>query len=102
MKTQKSYSEVIRRMGHGDSYTVIFPENFELEYKNFQGELIKFTCSRMHAWYWDDDDHRCLDKYFYEVGGTGWVSKWWHLTEESRKKVQDFLENNYTTDYPIF
>ena len=95
MKTQKSYSEVIRRMGPGDSYTVIFPENFELEYKNFQGELTKFTCSMMHAWYWDDDDHCCLDHYFYAVDEDNHFAKLYDLTQESIDKVMKFINENY-------
>lgn len=94
----------------GDSVDVLFPEGFELEYKRAvmdeNGDVIQciFTsiCTRMNAYYWDDDDHRCLDFYFYNDNeeaktplGVSHFAKLYDLTPESQKKVEEFVKANY-------
>lgn len=85
----------------GDSIDIHFPEGFTLDYEKTMmddnGEFVKriFTspCTRMNAYYWDEDDHRCLDFYFYNDNddNSNWFAKQYYLTPESRKKVEDFL-----------
>ena len=94
----------------GESVNVIFPEGFELEYKkavmdengNFIQCIFASICTRMRAYYWDDDDHRCLDFYFYNDNeeskgflGISHFCKFWDLTPESQKKVEEFVKANY-------
>lgn len=86
----------------GQSFDVIFPEGFTLEYTHsvyINGDLVKITtaviCERMNSWYWDDDDHCCLDHYFYGVGADNHFAKFYNLTEASRDKVLKFVSENY-------
>lgn len=93
----------------GESVDVIFPEGFTVEYNKIVWEgntpkrIIGATvCTRMNAYYWDDDDHRCLDFYFYNdneesKGSLGFshFAKFWDLTPESRNKVEEFVKSNY-------
>ena len=88
--------EQIANMRPGDSINVKFPEGFELEYTRWTpgGEkLIKFNCSELKVWYWDEDDHRCKDYYYYPSGDgvNNWACKQRSLTEESQKKVWEYL-----------
>lgn len=86
--------EKLLNMTTGSSFEIDFPENFELEYTHGCGgnkETVKFICSSMHAWYWDDDDHCCLDYYFNEPGKDNWTCKLYYLTPESREKVADYI-----------
>lgn len=92
----KTYYDVIDNMGPGDNLDVIFPEGFVLEYER-RGDVQSFVCVRMNAWYWDDDDHCCLDKYFYEEGKHSWICKDYYLTKESMQKVDEYLK---TVEYP--
>lgn len=94
----------------GESVDVIFPEKFILDYEQTvmteDGEIIKCVfsspCTHMSAYYWDDDDHRCLDFYFYNDNeeskgplGVSYFAKLWDLTPESRNKVEKFVKANY-------
>ena len=86
----------------GDSMDVVFPKGFTIEFTKHvcdNGEWKDVTmakeCIRMHSWYWDDDDHRCLDHYFYAEGEDTWFAKMYYLTAESRKKVMQFVNENY-------
>lgn len=100
-----NYADAILGMCPGDSLDVHFPEGFELEYKKWQNgayQIVKFVCVRMNAWYWDDDDHCCLDKYFYapNTNNDPWhshICKMRDLTDESYAKVSEYLRN---TEYP--
>ena len=104
-KKYNNYSEAIFGMRPGDSLDVHFPEGFELECKKWQNgsyQTVKFVCERMNAWYWDDDDHCCLDRYFYEpnINNDRWhshICKLRDLTNESYNKVSEYLRN---TEYP--
>ena len=94
----------------GDSVDVKFPEGFELEYKRAvmdeNGDIIQCIfasiCTRMNAYYWDNDDHRRLDFYFYNdneesegILGVSHFAKFRDLTPDSRKKVEEFVRSNY-------
>jgi hypothetical protein len=88
----------------GDSMDVIFPEGFTLEYtKSVYNDIDKYwcqvsftkVCERMNSWYWDDDDHCCLDHYFYETGANHHFAKLHDLTKESIDKVMRFINENY-------
>ena len=100
-KRYNNYAEVISDMRPGDSVDVKFPEGFVLEYRAWTMDagykIVQFECTRMNAWYWDDDDHCCLDKYFYTSDKDSHVCKASALTQESYKKVWDYLRN---TEYP--
>lgn len=93
----------------GESVDVVFPEGFTVEYDKTVWEgntpkriIFATVCTRMTAYYWDDDDHRCLDFYFYndneepkELSGVSHFAKLWDLTEESQNKVEEFVKANY-------
>lgn len=88
----------------GDSMDVIFPEGFTLEYtKSVYDDIAKCwcqmtfakVCERMNSWYWDEDDHCCLDHYFYEVDADQHFAKMYDLTQESVDKVMRFINDNY-------
>ena len=97
----KTLFEQINDMRRGDSLDVVFPEGFEISYKLYtDNEPKTFICVSMNAYYWDEDDHRCLDKYFYGVKKEddpfyNWTCKEHALTPESRKKLYNYLSNNY-------
>ena len=88
----------------GDSMDVMFPEGFTLEYKKSiyndtdkcwcQVTFAK-VCERMNSWYWDDDDHCCLDHYFYGIDEDNHFAKLYDLTQESIDKVMRFINDNY-------
>lgn len=88
----------------GDSTDVIFPEGFTLEYtKSIYDDTNKCwcqvtfakVCERMNSWYWDEDDHCCLDHYFYEADTDHHFAKLYDLTKESIDKVMRFINENY-------
>ena len=88
----------------GESVDVCFPEGFTVDYETsitvngkFVEKIETSICTRMHAYYWDEDDHRCLDFYFHNdnIPGNGWFCKMRHLTTESKKKVEEFVKSNY-------
>ena len=88
----------------GDSMDVMFPEGFTLEYtKSVYNDIDKCwcevtfakVCERMNSWYWDDDDHCCLDHYFYAVDEDNHFAKLYDLTQESIDKVMRFINDNY-------
>lgn len=96
----KTLQDQIYDMRRGDSLEVVFPEGFELSYTiGVDKEVRTFICVNMHAYYWDEDDHCCLDKYFYgarkDEGIHNWTCKYYALTPESKKKLNDYLANNY-------
>ena len=49
----------------------------------------------MNSWYWDDDDHCCLDHYFYGIDEDNHFAKLYDLTQESIDKVMRFINDNY-------
>lgn len=88
----------------GDSVDIHFPEGFTVDYETSvldNGKFVKnietAVCTRMNAYYWDEDDHRCLDFYFHNdnIPGKGWFCKERHLTQESYNKVSDYVRENY-------
>ena len=99
----------VLNVGRGESVDVLFPEGFTVEYSRvvWEGDTSKriifaTVCTRMNAWYWDDDDHRCLDFYFYNDNeeaksplGVSHFAKLWDLTPESQAKVEEFVKANY-------
>lgn len=100
----KMWIDVIDDIDPGQTITVYFPEDFELECREYNGkeDYRKFICTKLEAYYWDDDDHRTVDYYFYESeesyksfrgGWYGHTCKIYDLTKESREKVEDYLEN---------
>ena len=85
---------------------IYFPEGFELEchlYRGGEAKLVKFNCAKLNVYYWDDDDHRCIDYYYYESEDdykARYNDKWYShickdsdLTKESRAKVEEYLKN---------
>ena len=96
-------------MRPGDVMDIQFPEGFELEYKrtvmdengNFIQCIFASICTRMCAYYWDDDDHRCLDFYFHNDNDkstflkNSYFAKFGDLTIESQEKVKEFVKYNY-------
>ncbi len=88
----------------GDSVDIIFPEGFTVEYTKTEklsngswGPVIHSSiCTRMNAYYWDEDDHYCVDYYFYNDNiDRRHFAKDYNLTQESFKKVSDFVKQNY-------
>ena len=93
----------------GESVDVLFPEGFTVEYNKvvWEGDTSKriifaTVCTRMNAYYWDDDDHCCLDFYFYNDNeeakgpfGISHFAKLYDLIPESRAKVEEFVKANY-------
>lgn len=73
----------------GDCYTFDFPEGFVLETK----KGIKFECSRMSVYRYDEEDRNDRNYYFYEEGSQHWVAKDYYLTQESKSKVCAYLSN---------
>jgi hypothetical protein len=93
----------ILKVTPGDSIDIFFPGGMEIKFerrfwKDDEPAISIFTSSvsRMCAYYWDEDDHCILDLYFYENDkDLYWVAKWWDLTEESQKKVLEFIQKNH-------
>lgn len=87
----------------GDSIDIFFPGGLTIEYErrfwdgdDFVTKTFSMSVNRMNAYYWDEDDHCILDIYFYEDDKDPyWVAKWWDLTEESQKKVLEFIQKNH-------
>lgn len=81
----------------GDTFDVFFPDGFKVEYhKNiFDGKIYTTEVKRMLVYYWDEDDHRIDDYYFFNEDDKIYFAKFWRLTSESRKKVVNFIKNNY-------
>ena len=88
----------------GDSMDIMFLEGFTLEYirrvyndtdKCWCQVTFAKVCERMNSWYWDEDDHCCLDHYFYEVDEDNHFAKLYDLTQESIDKVMRFINDNY-------
>ena len=103
----KTLKDQIRNVFPGESLDIFFPEGFELSYvrRHYDrpDETLTFICERLDVYYWDDDDHRCKDLYFYEANTTNnpfhnWTCKEYSLTPESRRKLDEYLSNNYITD----
>ena len=104
MKTLKDQIYDVRP---GDSLDIFFPEGFELSYVKHHfdkpDETITFICERLDVYYWDEDDHRCRDLYFYEANKNddpwhSWTCKKHSLTPESLRKLDEYLSINYGTD----
>lgn len=79
----------------GDSFCFNMPENFKIEvvvHNFFEGTttIEKRTMTKLDVYYWDDDDHCHCDFYIYNSGRR---EKLYDLTEESMKKVYDYLYN---------
>lgn len=91
----------------GDSLDIIFPDNFILDYvktvMDENGDFIQCVfsteCVRMHTYYWDEDDHKCIDYYFYNNNDGNWFAKYYGLTDESRQKVYEYIKTNYKNFY---
>ena len=103
----KTLREQIKDVYPGESLDIFFPEGFELSYifrrYGQKDEVKTFICEHMNVYYWDDDDHRCKDLYFYEANVNNntfhnWTCKDYYLTPESRKKLDEYLANNYDRD----
>lgn len=95
---QTSIAMDIAQMRPGDSIDVFFPQGFKVVYTKTEfradGSLGKVVRSeelvRMNAYYWDDDDHRTKDYYFYDAQGQRFA-KMFDLTSDSREKVWNFI-----------
>lgn len=102
----QTYADLVDDVYPGESVDVYFPEGFELEchlYRGGEAKLVKFNCAKLNVYYWDDDDHRCIDYYYYESEDdykARYNDKWYShickdsdLTKESRAKVEEYLKN---------
>lgn len=88
----------IANMCPGDSIDVKFTEGFTIEYEKTQfidGKWVKVIeespCTRMNAYYWDEDDHCCKDYYFYNGEDGNWFCKGRSVTKESWEKINVYL-----------
>ena len=89
----------IEQMLPGDSINVFFPQGFKVAYTKTEfradgslGKVVRYEeLARMNAYYWDDDDHRTKDYYFYDAQGNRFA-KQYDLTDESLKKVWEFIK----------
>lgn len=79
----------------GDYCEIKFPEGFVLEYKVDilnKENLASFICTRMSVYRYDEEDRDDTNYYFYgEDPKANWVTKSYRLTDESYRKVCDFL-----------
>jgi hypothetical protein len=101
----KTYDEIIYNMRPGEGLKVYLPENFILEYEMGYGEnrrKEKFECNRIELWYWDEDDHECLDYYFHTPGEHNWVCKLYYLTKDSYGKVMDYLRKHRFSENELY
>lgn len=97
-----NYSERIRDIIPGESITINIPQGLPLEYKAWSngGYTIKsFVCTKIVVYHWDDDDHWCIDWYFYDnkdhsEDAYSWTCKHYDLTKESKEKVDKYLSEN--------
>lgn len=95
---QTSIAMDIAQMRPGDSIDVFFPQGFNVVYtrreRQSDGAWSDVEHSeelvRMNAYYWDDDDHRTKDYYFYDAQGNRFA-KMFDLTSDSREKVWNFI-----------
>ena len=92
----------ILKVTPGDSIDIFFPDGLAIEFErrfwdgdDFVIKTFPRSVIRMNAYYWDEDDHCILDLYFYDDSSPYWVAKWWDLTEESQKKVLEFIQKNH-------
>lgn len=93
-----SLFEQIANMHPGDSINVYFPNNFTIDYTKtvltdgkWRETIVKSSCTRMNVYYWDEDDHRCKDYYFYNGDDDNWICKGRSVTNESWGKIKAYL-----------
>ena len=101
----RTYQSIISDMYPGDSLTIYLPEDFVLEYERGHGEFLKknkFECNMIKLWYWDDDDHQCLDYYFHTPGERRWICKLHDLTPDSFKMVKDYLRSHTYSENELY
>jgi hypothetical protein len=98
----KTWQDAIDRIRPGDNIVITFPEGFELERYDFEeGKKVlkKFDCTKLNVYHWDEDDHWCVDFYFYEPKETfkgsiyNWTCKMHDLSDGSKEKVKEYLKN---------
>lgn len=97
-----SLFDQISNMRPGDSIDVRFPEGFTVDYIKTRWVDDKYVdvietspCTRMNAWYWDEDDHCCKDYYFYNGDDGNWFCKGRSITKESWVKINTYLHTIY-------
>ena len=95
-----TYKEYIDEILHyGESITIMLPERFELSNYVYDTKLNrtieKFICDFIHVHYMDDDDYKSIEYYFYSHKNNNKRyrrCKLYDLTNESKKKVEEYLK----------
>ena len=99
--TKLTYNEAIDNLQPVEHIIVEFPEGFELEYKSrFSRKLEKFNCMYLDVTQWDEEGAFQKSYEFWQSKETfkprgatlyGSTCYWGELTDESKKKVRDYL-----------
>ena len=95
-----TYKEYIDEILHyGESITIMLPERFELSDYVYDTKLNrtieKFICDFIHVHYMDDDDYTSIEYYFFSHKNNNKHyrrCKLYNLTNESKKKVEEYLK----------
>ena len=99
--TKLTYNEAIDNLQPLEHIIVEFPEGFELEYKKRNSSNIeKFNCMYLEVCQWDEEGNWQKTYGFWEPKETfkprgirlyDATCYWGELTDESKKKVNDYL-----------
>lgn len=99
--TKLTYNEAIDNLQPLEHIIVEFPEGFELEYKSrYSSKIEKFNCIYLDVCQWDEEGHWETSYAFWESRETfkprgvtlyGETCYWGELTDESKKKVREYL-----------
>ena len=96
-----TYKEYIDEILHyGDSIIIMLPEKFELsdyvrDPETQNRKIEKFICDFIYIHYMDDDDYTSIEYYFYSHKNNNKHyrrCKLYNLTNESKKKVEEYLK----------
>ena len=95
-----TYKEYIDEILHyNDSIIIMLPERFELSNYvydiNNNKKIEKFICDFINVYYIDDDDYTSIEYYFYSHKNNNKHyrrCKLYNLTNESKKKVEEYLK----------
>lgn len=99
--TKLTYNDAIDNLQPLEHIIVEFPEGFELEYKSrYSSKIEKFNCIYLDVCQWDEEGHWETSYAFWESRETfkprgvtlyGATCYWGELTDESKKKVREYL-----------
>ena len=95
-----TYKEYIDEILHyNDSIIIMLPERFELSNYvydiNNNKKIEKFICDFINVHYIDDDEYKSIEYYFYSHKNNNNYyrrCKLYNLTNESKKKVEEYLK----------